>query len=58
MLSKALMKEVDLDTVDVAKVGDEQFNINNTFETFVIGPGNRFPHRCKFSCSRSTGPSI
>ena len=46
-------KEIDLDTVDVAKMGDEQFNINNTFETFVIGPGNRFPHAASLAVAEA-----
>src|SRR5699024_12734393 len=46
-------KEIDLDTGDVAKMGDEQFNINNTFETLVIGPGNRFPHAASLAVAEA-----
>ncbi|MBI5974969.1 chromosomal replication initiator protein DnaA [Staphylococcus canis] len=31
----------------------EQFNTNNTFETFVIGPGNRFPHAASLAVAES-----
>ncbi|MDC6327145.1 chromosomal replication initiator protein DnaA [Staphylococcus auricularis] len=30
--------------VDEAEIGRAQFNEHNTFETFVIGPGNQFSH--------------
>ncbi|EKU48164.1 chromosomal replication initiator protein DnaA [Staphylococcus massiliensis] len=33
--------------------GEEQFNINNTFETFVIGPGNRFPHAASLAVAEA-----
>ncbi|SUM30991.1 chromosome replication initiator DnaA [Staphylococcus gallinarum] len=38
--------------VDEARIGDEQFNMHNTFETFVIGPGNRFPHAASLAVCR------
>lgn len=31
----------------------DQFNTNNTFETFVIGPGNRFPHAASLAVAES-----
>ncbi|RIM03141.1 chromosomal replication initiator protein DnaA [Staphylococcus chromogenes] len=31
----------------------EQFNTNNTFETFVIGPGNRFPHAASLAVAEA-----
>ncbi|ARJ50895.1 chromosomal replication initiator protein DnaA [Staphylococcus lutrae] len=34
-------------------VSGEQFNTNNTFETFVIGPGNRFPHAASLAVAES-----
>ena len=35
--------------IEYGHEGTDQFNTHNTFDTFVIGPGNRFPHRK--SCS-------
>ncbi|REH85477.1 chromosomal replication initiator protein DnaA [Staphylococcus felis] len=57
--------EDDLDDLESHKVNDqqlppvetatssEQFNTNNTFETFVIGPGNRFPHAASLAVAES-----
>ena len=36
----------------------EQFNMHNTFDTFVIGPGNRFPHAASLLFAESTGRSL
>ncbi len=33
--------------------GKEQFNIHNTFDTFVIGPGNRFPHAASLAVAEA-----
>ena len=30
--------------IEYGHEGTDQFNTHNTFDTFVIGPGNRFPH--------------
>ena len=32
---------------------DELFNTNNTFDTFVIGPGNRFPHAASLAVAEA-----
>lgn len=57
--------EDDLDDLESHKVNEqqlppvetatssEQFNTNNTFETFVIGPGNRFPHAASLAVAES-----
>ncbi|UXR69604.1 MULTISPECIES: chromosomal replication initiator protein DnaA [unclassified Staphylococcus] len=37
----------------VQPVQGEQFNTNNTFDTFVIGPGNRFPHAASLAVAES-----
>ncbi|MCS4485821.1 chromosomal replication initiator protein DnaA [Staphylococcus americanisciuri] len=34
-------------------VQGEQFNTNNTFDTFVIGPGNQFPHAASLAVAES-----
>ncbi|EHJ09129.1 chromosomal replication initiator protein DnaA [Staphylococcus simiae] len=34
-------------------LGREQFNAHNTFDTFVIGPGNRFPHAASFAVAEA-----
>ncbi|WP_436855492.1 chromosomal replication initiator protein DnaA [Staphylococcus caeli] len=39
--------------VDEAAIGGEQFNTHNTFETFVIGPGNRFPHAASLAVAEA-----
>lgn len=39
--------------VDEAVIGGEQFNTHNTFETFVIGPGNRFPHAASLAVAEA-----
>src|SRR5699024_2540627 len=39
--------------VDEAVIGGEQFNTYNTFETFVIGPGNRFPHAASLAVAEA-----
>ena len=36
--------QVQHSSIDDKTWGKEQFNMHNTFDTFVIGPGNRFPH--------------
>lgn len=33
--------------------GIEQFNTHNTFDTFVIGPGNRFPHAASLAVAEA-----
>ncbi len=38
-------------------LGREQFNAHNTFDTFVIGPGNRFPHAASLAVAESTSQS-
>ncbi|MDO5375814.1 chromosomal replication initiator protein DnaA [Staphylococcus rostri] len=48
--SKATQNEVK--TADPVIQG-EQFNTNNTFDTFVIGPGNRFPHAASLAVAES-----
>lgn len=35
------------------KKGHEQFNEHNTFDTFVIGPGNRFPHAASLAVAEA-----
>ena len=40
-------------SVDEASIGKEQFNDHNTFETFVIGPGNRFPHAASLAVAEA-----
>ncbi|KIX90839.1 chromosomal replication initiation protein [Staphylococcus microti] len=42
----------EVKTVDPVTQG-EQFNTNNTFDTFVIGPGNRFPHAASLAVAES-----
>ena len=32
---------------------EDQFNVHNTFETFVIGPGNRFPHAASLAVAEA-----
>ena len=32
---------------------EDQFNAHNTFETFVIGPGNRFPHAASLAVAEA-----
>ncbi|MDG0825871.1 chromosomal replication initiator protein DnaA [Staphylococcus equorum] len=39
--------------VDEAVIGGEQFNTHNTFDTFVIGPGNRFPHAASLAVAEA-----
>lgn len=34
-------------------LGREQFNAHNTFDTFVIGPGNRFPHAASLAVAEA-----
>ena len=36
-----------------AHVGTDQFNTHNTFDTFVIGPGNRFPHAASLAVAEA-----
>ncbi|MCI2948436.1 chromosomal replication initiator protein DnaA [Staphylococcus caledonicus] len=33
--------------------GTDQFNTHNTFDTFVIGPGNRFPHAASLAVAEA-----
>ncbi|HCY1645883.1 TPA: chromosomal replication initiator protein DnaA [Staphylococcus aureus] len=40
-------------TVDNHVLGREQFNAHNTFDTFVIGPGNRFPHAASLAVAEA-----
>jgi chromosomal replication initiator protein len=40
-------------SVDIATVSGEQFNTHNTFDTFVIGPGNRFPHAASLAVAEA-----
>lgn len=42
----------EVKTVDPVTQG-EQFNTNNTFDTFVIGPGNQFPHAASLAVAES-----
>ncbi|HDA6798348.1 TPA: chromosomal replication initiator protein DnaA [Staphylococcus aureus] len=40
-------------TEDNHVLGREQFNAHNTFDTFVIGPGNRFPHAASLAVAEA-----
>ena len=40
-------------TIEDNDGGKEQFNIHNTFDTFVIGPGNRFPHAASLAVAEA-----
>lgn len=41
------------DTVITQNNSADQFNSHNTFETFVIGPGNRFPHAASLAVAEA-----
>ncbi|HDA7783304.1 TPA: chromosomal replication initiator protein DnaA [Staphylococcus aureus] len=40
-------------TEDNHVLAREQFNAHNTFDTFVIGPGNRFPHAASLAVAEA-----
>lgn len=46
-------KALDESSTNVAEVNGEQFNTHNTFDTFVIGPGNRFPHAASLAVAEA-----
>lgn len=46
-------EESENNGVDEASVSGDQFNTHNTFETFVIGPGNRFPHAASLAVAEA-----
>ena len=45
-------------TEDNHVLGREQFNAHNTFDTFVIGPGNRFPHAASLAVAEAPTKSV
>lgn len=45
--------QVQHSSIDDKTWGKEQFNIHNTFDTFVIGPGNRFPHAASLAVAEA-----
>lgn len=51
-LEESSLPEQPTYSVETATSSD-QFNTNNTFETFVIGPGNRFPHAASLAVAES-----
>ena len=36
----------------------DQFNTHNTFDTFVIGPGNRFPHAASLAVAEAPAQAL
>ncbi|AYU54093.1 chromosomal replication initiator protein DnaA [Staphylococcus debuckii] len=41
------------DVQPLQNTSEDQFNVHNTFETFVIGPGNRFPHAASLAVAEA-----
>lgn len=41
------------DAHPLQNTSEDQFNVHNTFETFVIGPGNRFPHAASLAVAEA-----
>ena len=39
--------------IEYGHEGTDQFNTHNTFDTFVIGPGNRFPHAASLAVAEA-----
>ncbi|MDS3920677.1 chromosomal replication initiator protein DnaA [Staphylococcus epidermidis] len=45
--------QVQHSSIDDKTWGKEQFNMHNTFDTFVIGAGNRFPHAASLAVAEA-----